>query len=407
MAVGQTISDDPLSVPGIRIGTTCAGIKHRDRDDLTLFEITSERATCAAVFTKNAFCAAPVQLAKKHIKQAATRYLLINSGNANAGLGENGLRDAKTCCEALAQLQQVPGQSVLPFSTGVIAEPLPVDKIVAALPRAIDDLAEDHWQAAARAIMTTDTRPKTVSKLVELDGQTITVTGIAKGAGMIQPNMATMLSFIATDARVEAELLQACLTEAVDVSFNCITVDGDTSTNDAVTLVATGAAPVAEISAADDPRCQSLLKALIEVCQNLAESVVRDGEGATKLMRIHVRSAASESEARGVAFTVANSPLVKTALFASDPNWGRILAAIGRAGIMDLDVSNIRIQLGDVDIVEAGQRAPNYTEEQGAAVMAGDEIPLTIDLGRGQSGASVLTCDFSYDYVRINAEYRS
>lgn len=407
MAVGESSSIDLLPVAGIRIGTTGAGIKKLDRDDLTLFEIEAEYASCAAVFTQNAFCAAPVQLAKAHLATTTPKYLLINSGNANAGVGNVGLENARACCEALAALQNVSPGTILPFSTGVIGEPLPVDKILIALPKLTADLSDSHWAKAARAIMTTDTRPKAISKTLDLAGQQITLTGIAKGAGMIQPNMATMLAYVATDAWVSQDVLQQCLSEAANVSFNCISVDGDTSTNDSLVLMATGKAAMKAIQSADDPRYPEFMNAVVEVCQFLAEAIVRDGEGATKLVTIRVLGAGSEQEARQVGFTVANSPLVKTALFASDPNWGRILAAVGRAGIENLDVNRIDILLGDVPIVEQGQRATGYSEALGQSVMSQDEISITIKMARGQSQASILTCDLSYDYVRINAEYRT
>lgn len=407
MAVGPSQPVDYLPVPGIRAATTCAGIKKTNRDDLTLFEIQGEHAACAAVFTKNAFCAAPVHVAKSHLAATLPRYLLINSGNANAGLGHAGLTDANQCCGALADLLSVDAQSILPFSTGVIAEPLPVGKIVDALPALIEKLDAQSWSAAARAIMTTDTRPKAVSRRVQVGDASVTITGIAKGAGMIQPNMATMLSFIATDARIDQSLLQTCLQETADASFNCISVDGDTSTNDSLVLMATGAAEMPAITHIDDLRYQQFFDAILSACQELAEAIVRDGEGATKLLRIRVSQAADSAEARQIGMTVANSPLVKTALFAGDPNWGRVLAAVGRAGIVDLDVTKISIHLDEVQIVAHGQRHSGYTEAQGQAVMSRDEICMTIDLGRGDAGAVVLTCDFSYEYVRINAEYRT
>lgn len=407
MAVGDSTLKALLPIAGIRIGTAPAGIKKTDRDDLTLFEINSEHAACAAVFTQNAFCAAPVQVAKSHLSQVTPKYLLINSGNANAGLGEPGLNDANRCCEALADLAGETSQQVLPFSTGVIGEPLPVKKVINALPEALGNLSDRHWESAARAIMTTDTRPKALSKSLELDRQEIRLTGIAKGAGMIQPNMATMLAFVATDAWLVPDVLQTALSAVADLSFNCISVDGDTSTNDSLVLMATGKTMDQPIASTEDPRYAVFLDGLLEVCQFLAEAIVRDGEGATKLVRINVSHAESDEEARQVGLTVANSPLVKTALFASDPNWGRILAAVGRAGISNLDVSRVSIHLGDVAIVRHGQRAEEYTEALGQVVMSMEEIEIMIDLDRGSHKASVLTCDLSYDYVRINAEYRT
>jgi glutamate N-acetyltransferase/amino-acid N-acetyltransferase len=391
-------------VRGLRLGTAKAGIKRLDRDDLLVIEAASN-AVCAAVFTRNAFSAAPVMLAREHLQQNP-RWLLINSGNANAGTGQRGLDDARTTCQVLADLRGALPEQVLPFSTGVIGEYLPVDKICAALPEALRNLDESHWEQAARAIMTTDTRPKLVSKLIELDDTSVTITGIAKGAGMIHPNMATLLAFIATDAKVEPTTLQACLGEAVDRSFHLITIDGDTSTNDACVLIATGTAGTAELTrnSRDYP---TFAEAVRQVCEALAEAIVRDGEGATKLLRVRVEEARSEAEARQVAMTIAHSPLVKTALFASDPNWGRILAAVGRSDCPELEVAKVNIWLGEVKIVEHGERAASYTEEAGRSVMALSDILVRVTLGRGESSQTVLTCDFSYDYVRINAEYRT
>ena len=394
----------PLSVPGIRLGAAGAGIKRQDRDDILIIE-ADEGATTAAVFTRNVFCAAPVLVAREHLG-ASPRWLLINSGNANAGTGERGLADARETCRLLATLLGADERQVLPFSTGVIGEFLPVAKIESALPAALAALDEAGWERAARAIMTTDTRPKVASRTCHIGGTTITVTGISKGAGMIHPNMATMLAFLATDARVEPADLQGILARATDKTFNCITVDGDTSTNDACVLLASGAAMDVPLDAgtADFARLE---QAVFEVCAELAEAIVRDGEGATKLMRIQVQQARDAAEARTVGQTIALSPLVKTAFFASDPNWGRILAAVGRAGCEQLDISRVSIWLGDVQIVEQGGRASSYTEAAGAAVMARDEILVRVELGRGTAEETVLTCDFSYDYVRINAEYRT
>lgn len=403
MALIETTSA-PLPVAGIRLGTAAAGIKRADRDDILVIE-AAPGSTCAAVFTQNAFCAAPVRVARDHLPHEP-RWLLINSGNANAGTGQRGLDDSRACCAYLAeQLGASPAQ-VLPFSTGVIGEYLPIDKIRAALPQAARTLAEDNWERAARAIMTTDTRPKTAWRRVEVGGHCITVTGIAKGAGMIHPNMATMLAFLATDARVPASDLQACLSDVADATFNCITVDGDTSTNDACVLLASGAVGGAELTQAH-PDFPVFRQALLDVCQSLAEAIIRDGEGATKFIRIHVEGATDRTEALTVGKTVAHSPLVKTACFASDPNWGRILAAVGRAGCANLDIDRIDIWLGDTRIVAHGGRAPTYQEADGAALMAKPEIDIRIELGRGHGRATVFTCDFSYDYVRINAEYRT
>jgi glutamate N-acetyltransferase/amino-acid N-acetyltransferase len=403
----MSVSSEELVLPavkGIRLGAACAGIKRSDRDDLVVIE-AAEGSACAAVFTRNAFCAAPIIVAREHLGRRP-RWLLVNSGNANAGTGQRGLDDARRTCKALAQLTGASAEQVLPFSTGVIGEYLPVDKIESALPQVLSTLDEAGWGQAARAIMTTDTRPKGASRNLNLAGVPVTVTGIAKGAGMIHPNMATMLAFIATDAAVDQDSLQHCLSEAVDGSFNLITVDGDTSTNDACVLFASGAAgnPELDRQSADFPL---LFRAVREVCEELAEAIVRDGEGATKLIRIEVQEARDEAEAHNVAKTIAHSPLVKTAFFASDPNWGRILAAIGRSGCASLDISKVAIWLGNVQIVENGGRASSYTEEAGRAVMSESDILIRVALGRGLAHQRVLTCDFSYDYVRINAEYRT
>jgi len=382
-----------------------AGIRYQGRDDLLLIEL-AEGGSCAAVFTRNAFCAAPVTVAREHLAKGPVRYLLINSGNANAGTGAAGLRAARETCRLLAGMAGCAMSQVLPFSTGVIGEDLPVNPFSQSIPALLKGLSEDNWRPAAAAIMTTDTESKLVSREVGLSGGAVTVTGIAKGAGMICPDMATMLAYVATDARVPQPLLQEMLRDAVKQSFNAITVDGDTSTNDACVLLASGSAKVAVDSlASDDGR--ALSQAVQSVCAELAEMIVRDGEGATKLARVRVASAASDEEARRVAYTVAHSPLVKTALFASDPNWGRILAAVGRAGVDGLDIDRIRIWLGDTCIVSGGGRDPGYTEEAGQAVMAAEEIVIRIDLDRGGSQVQVLTCDLSYDYVKINAEYRT
>lgn len=393
------------TVQGVRLSTTAAGIRYRGRDDLLLIEL-AEGGSCAAVFTRNAFCAAPVTVAREHLAKGPVRYLLINSGNANAGTGAAGLRAARETCRLLAGMAGCAMSQVLPFSTGVIGEDLPVNPFSQSIPALLKGLSEDNWRPAAAAIMTTDTVSKLVSREVGLSGGAVTVTGIAKGSGMICPDMATMLAYVATDASVPQPLLQEMLRDAVEQSFNAITVDGDTSTNDACVLLASGATKLAIDSlASDDGR--ALSQAVQSVCAELAEMIVRDGEGATKLVRVRVASAASDEEARRVAYTVAHSPLVKTALFASDPNWGRILAAVGRAGVDGLDIDRIRIWLGDVCIVSGGGRDPGYTEEAGQAVMAAEEIVIRIDLDRGESQVQVLTCDLSYDYVKINAEYRT
>ena len=399
-------SDELLPVAGVRLATVSAGIKKAGRKDVVLVEI-AESSHTAAVYTKNAFCAAPVILAKKHQKQAAPRYLLINSGNANAGTGEAGIRAASDCCQAVAELNSVETEAVLPFSTGVIGQPLPVDKITAVLPEAVENLTEDGWFNAAHAIMTTDTVAKVKSAQLELDGNTVTITGMSKGSGMIRPDMATMLAYVATDAAVSQAVLTTMLHMAMNQSFNRITVDGDTSTNDACVLMATGRAGNHEIDAITSEEGERLLTALTEVCRYLAQAVVRDGEGATKFISIAVKQGQSQEECRQVAYTIAHSPLVKTALFASDPNWGRILAAVGRSGIEDLDLAGVTITIGDVCIVDKGQPAAAYTEEQGQAVMSEAEIDIEVWLGRGQAEDLVWTCDFSYDYVKINAEYRT
>lgn len=395
-----------LFIPGIRLGVAQAGIKYADRDDLTLIEIAKGSST-AAVFTQNAFRAAPVLVAERHQAAADARYILINSGNANAGTGEPGMQACERSCDALAQSTQSSAREVLPFSTGVIGEVLPVDRLETALPVAIGDLKPENWLRASRAIMTTDTTPKLRSKEVALsDGRSCRMVGMSKGSGMIQPNMATMLAFIATDAGIPREMLDGMLRTAVNVSFNRITVDGDTSTNDAVTLTATGKSDV-QLSPTDGNAARVFQAALTELATELAQDIVRDGEGATKFVEITVSSANSEGEADQVARTVAHSPLVKTALFASDPNWGRILAAVGRAGVSDLDVEAVSLALNGVVIAERGARAASYTEEAGVAAMAPEDLVIAIDLGRGDKSATLWTTDFSYDYVKINAEYRT
>ncbi|MDH5592127.1 MAG: bifunctional glutamate N-acetyltransferase/amino-acid acetyltransferase ArgJ [Gammaproteobacteria bacterium] len=397
---------DLLPVAGIQLGISSAGIKIVGRPDLVLIQL-DEGTVTSAVYTKNAFCAAPVTLAKQHQKQAMPRYLLINSGNANAGTGEQGLVAANLCCQAIAELTDVTNHSVLPFSTGVIGQALPVEKITQVLPDAFSKLASDNWFAAAHAIMTTDTVAKAFSRQLEIDGKTITVTGIAKGSGMIRPDMATMLSYIATDASIEQSVLDAMLFNAIEQSFNRITVDGDTSTNDACVLMATGKAGNTAITDLDSVDAQRVYQVIAQISQQLAHAIVRDGEGATKFIEIDVIQGKDTEECRQVAYTIAHSPLVKTALFASDPNWGRILAAVGRSGINDFDLSKVSIFLGNICIVDGGQPAKEYTEEQGQQVMSQDEITIKVELGRGNAQDTVWTCDFSYDYVKINAEYRT
>ncbi|QEW05779.1 bifunctional glutamate N-acetyltransferase/amino-acid acetyltransferase ArgJ [Nitrincola iocasae] len=406
MAVGaeQTLQLHP--VKGFRLGIASAGIKKPGRKDIVIMEIPVD-ATIAGVFTRNQFCAAPVLLAKKHLAGGVSpRYMLVNTGNANAGTGAAGLDAAKACCTALAEKTQVDTESVLPFSTGVIGELLPVAKVVSALDAALDDLDEDHWMEAALGIMTTDTRAKGHSVQIEHQGKLITITGISKGSGMIMPNMATMLGYVATDAIVDANLLQRLLSQVNEQTFNRITVDGDTSTNDACMLVATGQSGV-ELSDMEPVLMDQFIAGLHEVMLELAQAIVKDGEGATKFVEVRVETAASVDEALKVAYTIAHSPLVKTALFASDPNWGRILACVGRAGVSDLKVDDVAIWLDDVAIVKQGGRADSYTEEQGQAVMNKDTILIRVSLNRGQVQESIWTTDLSHDYVKINAEYRS
>jgi glutamate N-acetyltransferase/amino-acid N-acetyltransferase len=405
MAVGLKEPETLLPVKGIRAAAISCGIKKKQGSkDLVLFEIAAGSHT-AAVFTRNLFCAAPVTLAKQHLSSAAPKYLLINSGNANAGTGARGMSDAQACCKMLADTTGCKPEEVLPFSTGVIGEYLPLQKFADGIPQAIVALKENAWIEAGRGIMTTDTLMKGISKQIVIEGKTITISGVAKGSGMIHPNMATMLGYVATDAAVSQSLLQEILQSAVNKSFNAISVDGDTSTNDSCVLIATGKAQNREIIARDESY-KLLHQAVDDVCQYLAQAIVRDGEGATKLIILDVVNAVSESDARQAAFTIAHSPLVKTALFASDPNWGRILAAVGRSGVT-MNMEKIRIHLGDVCIVENGGRATSYTEEQGQRVMAADEITIRVDLAAGNSSARVWTCDLSYEYVKINAEYRT
>lgn len=404
MPVGQNEFPTMPPISGIKLGTTNAGIKQTVRDDLVLIAL-AEKTTCAAVFTKNAFCAAPVLVAKEHLKNKP-RWLLINSGNANAGTGLQGYEDAKATCHEVAAEADGKANQVLPFSTGVIGQRLPVDKVKAGVPGAFSQLNEDNWDKAARAIMTTDTFPKGVTQTIQLDGHSVTINGISKGAGMIQPDMATMLAFLATDAKIAQPLLQNCLAKAVEQSFNRITVDGDTSTNDACVLMASGLSSAPEITE-NSSQYQQFVDAVLSVCKQLAELIVRDGEGATKLMRIVVEQAQNDDEAVRVGKTIAHSPLVKTAFFASDPNWGRILAAVGRSGVENMVLTDVQIYLNDVCIVRNGGVANDYTEVSGQRVMDQEEITVTIKLGRGQAAQEVLTCDFSYDYVKINAEYRT
>ena len=394
------------AVAGVQLGVAQAGIKKADHDDLVVIALAPGTRT-SALFTQNTFRAAPVQLAEAHLAaaEAQPRYLLINTGNANAGTGEAGIAAAADCCEALAQLTETDATQVLPFSTGVIGELLSAEQICTALPAALNDLTDEGWECAAGAILTTDTRAKLRSIEVELDGQRCAITGIAKGAGMICPNMATMLAFVATDAGIDAPLLNDLLSAAVQASFNRITVDGDTSTNDAVTLSATGQSDI-EITAGSE-YAEHFAQALTTLMIELAQDIVRDGEGASKFVEIRVTGGESEEACDQVARTVAHSPLVKTALFASDPNWGRILAAIGRAGLDDLDTDAVSVHLNGVLIVEHGARAGSYTEEKGQEAMASGDLLIDIALNRGDAAAVIWTTDLSYDYVRINAEYRT
>jgi glutamate N-acetyltransferase/amino-acid N-acetyltransferase len=393
-------------VAGLELGTARAGIRKPGRRDVLVARL-APGATVAGVFTRNRFCAAPVQVCREHLASGrGVRAWVVNTGNANAGTGEAGRAAARRTCEALAGLLGVEPAQVLPFSTGVILEPLPVDRLVAGLPAAIADLAPARWADAAEAIMTTDTVPKAVSVRIEVDGRAAVVTGIAKGAGMIRPNMATMLGFVATDARVPRPLLERWLREAADASFNRITIDGDTSTNDAFVLAATGGGALA-IDDEAAPAAQALKAALVDVSRRLAQAIVRDGEGATKFIAIRVEGAATDAEAAAVAYAVAHSPLVKTAFFASDPNLGRILAAVGYAGVDDLDPARLDLWLDDVHVATAGGRHPGYREEDGQRVMKRDEIAVRIALGRGDRATTVWTCDLSHDYVSINADYRS
>ena len=404
MPVGLTKPGRLSVVDGIRLAAIHCGIKSdKNRKDLVLMEI-AESANVAAVFTTNKFCAAPVVVAKEHLSQkVSTRYLLINSGNANAGTGETGYRAAIQSCGEIARYSDTRTESVLPFSTGVIASELPIDKISKAIPFLFDDLHDDHWLQAAEGIMTTDTLAKAISEQVSLgNGKIITITGMTKGSGMIKPDMATMLAFVATDAEIDRPVLEDYLKLAVDKSFNAITVDGDTSTNDACVLVATGKS--GECIKAEN---SVFLAALIRMLQNLSQSIIRDAEGATKFVEIEVQQAQSEADAREVAFTIAHSPLVKTALFASDPNWGRILAAVGRAKIDNLDVTKVDLYLGNTCLLKNGLPDINYREELGQAEMDKEEIKITVSLGQGESRATVWTSDLSYEYVKINAEYRS
>ena len=398
------------AIDGLRLGTAEAGIRKANRRDLTLIEL-APGSHVAGVFTQNRFCAAPVQICRQHLATGEIRALVINTGIANAGTGEAGLQAARLTCQAAARILDVGAAQVLPFSTGVIMEPLPVERLAAGLPACQSALRADGWWTAAHAIMTTDTVAKIASSQITIAGQRVTITGMAKGAGMIKPNMATMLGFVATDAAIAQPLLDRLAGEVADESFNCISVDGDTSTNDSFIVIATGKGR-ARFDSVDAAGWSELRAAMTDVARTLAQAIVRDGEGATKFIEVAVSGARSRDEARAVGYAVAHSPLVKTAFFASDPNLGRILGAIGNAwagdaGLRDLDVDRVKLWLGDVLVAENGGRAPSYREEDGAAAMAPAEITVRVDLGRGSAAARVWTCDFSYDYVKINADYRS
>jgi len=397
-------------VPGVRLGVTMAGVRKANRRDLSVIEL-APGSSVAGVFTANRFCAAPVQVCREHLAQVAggneIRAILVNTGNANAGTGADGLARARQSCEALAGLLGVQPAQILPFSTGVIMETLPVDRIVAGLPAAVAALKADNWSEAAAGIMTTDTVPKAASRQVRIGGTTVTLTGISKGAGMIRPNMATMLGYLATDANVAPHLMQALVKEAADQSFNRITIDGDTSTNDSFVLIATHQAKHARIESLDSAEGRALRAAVVAVAQELAQAIVRDGEGATKFITVQIDGGRTEDECRLAAYAIAHSPLVKTAFFASDPNLGRILAAVGYAGIADLDQTLIEMHLDDVHVVTQGGRNPSYREEDGQRVMKQSEITVRVDLKRGAASSTVWTCDLSHDYVSINADYRS
>jgi glutamate N-acetyltransferase / amino-acid N-acetyltransferase len=409
MPVNLTVpaATDLFAVRGVRIGVAQAGIRKANRRDLVVFEL-SPGTQVAGVFTVNRFCAAPVQVCREHLNgRAAIRAMVINTGNANAGTGADGLARARQSCEALAAALNLSASQVLPFSTGVIMETLPVDRVIAGLPAALSSLTADGWLEAAHGIMTTDTMPKAASRRITIGGRDVTVTGIAKGAGMIRPNMATMLGFVATDALLSPGLAQTLVREAADLSFNRITIDGDTSTNDSFVLMATGQADHARIESLESPEGQALRAAVVAVSQQLAQAIVRDGEGATKFITVRIEGGRTEAECRLAAYAIAHSPLVKTAFFASDPNLGRILAAVGYAGIDDLDQSLIDLYLDDVHVVTSGGRHVDYREEDGQRVMRRSEVTVRVDLHRGMAAATVWTCDLSHDYVSINADYRS
>ena len=409
MAVHLTVArpEDLHAVSGLQIGVTEAGVRKANRKDLTVITL-DEGACVGAVFTQNRFCAAPVQLCKQHLAAGAgIRALVINTGVANAGTGQDGLNHAFAVCSALANELGVKPQHILPFSTGVIMEPLPVQRIVDGLPKALSARAENHWSLASQAIMTTDTLPKATSRQIQIEGRTVTITGMSKGAGMIRPNMATMLGFLATDAAIDPTLMHSLAHELAEASFNRITIDGDTSTNDSFVVIATGKAGNPVVTDWQSPAAAVLKQALIDVAMWLAQAIVRDGEGATKFITVRVEGGRDSAECRQVAYAIAHSPLVKTAFFASDPNLGRILAAVGYAGIADLDQACIDLFLDDVHVATRGGRHPDYREEDGQRTMKQDEITVRVLLGRGQAYDQVWTCDLSHEYVTINADYRS
>lgn len=408
MSVGLKAPENILPVAGVQLATVASNMRYTERDDVLLM-VFPEQAKTAAVFTKNRYCAAPVTVAKQHLQTHQPRALLVNAGNANAGTGQQGEVDALACCELLAEKINCATEQVLPFSTGVIGQPLPMSQFALGIEEAASQvlIASSDWYAAASAIMTTDTLPKAHSEQCQIDGETVTVTGIAKGSGMICPDMATMLSYIVTDAKVDEAVLQLLLNQAVEASFNRITVDGDTSTNDALTLTATAQVGKEFIAEATSDEAKVLGAVIQRVATRLAQAVVRDGEGATKFVEINVAGGVSEADCMAVAYTVAHSPLVKTALFASDPNWGRILAAVGRAPVSQLDIAAIDIAVNGVSIIQAGEPADDYTEERGQAAFSQEDIVMNIALGDGDSRYNVWTSDLSHDYVTINAEYRS
>ena len=406
MAVGEFSIPVLLPIKGIRVGACSAGLYGNNRDDLAAIEL-AESANCVAVFTRNAFCAAPVVIARQHLEKCTPRYLMINAGNANAGMGDQGYKDAISVCSQLSELTHCSITEILPFSTGVIGERLPLEKITKALPELINNLSNDAWIDVAKAIMTTDTRPKGISRKINLAGHEITITGVVKGSGMIRPDMATMLAFIATDANVEKDTLHEILQYSVEKSFNRISVDGDSSTNDACVLIASGESSLPMIRVGNSKTLELFKKEVSNICIDLAKEIVKDGEGATKFVSVRVQNGESNEECCLVAYSVANSPLVKTALYASDANWGRILAAIGSSGVNNLDINKVSVYLDDFCIVENGKRATEYTEEKGQLVMNKIEFTILINLNRGMEDVTVWTCDLSPEYIRINADYRT